>query len=178
MSRVLVHLPRVLQTSWAAPILRCYDEAGRLLRQQPTPPLGRRNQRTSHKTRGPGLLLLPPSSSGAGVCNFTLQRQTAGQEENVWPTLAFVLISLSNVQTLLPLGYLKWCVVEIRSLSSSFSSPDTPSQLDKWRRRSGLQDTTRQREEGGAAEMEQMFVWLLICGLIRARRRQLELMAC
>lgn len=66
-----------------------------------------KNQRTSHKSLGPARSSYPRSS--AEVCNFTLQRQTTGQKENVWPTLAFVLISLSNVQTLLPLGYLKWC---------------------------------------------------------------------
>lgn len=53
------------------------------------------------------------------MCNFTLQRQTDGQKENVWPTLAFVLISLSNVQTLLPLGYLKWCGEDSQPVLSS-----------------------------------------------------------
>lgn len=53
------------------------------------------------------------------MCNFTLRRQTDDQKENVWPTLAFVLISLSNVQTLLPLGYLKWCGEDSQPLLAS-----------------------------------------------------------
>lgn len=40
----------------------------------------------------------------------------------------------------------------------------------------GIKDGVRQK--GKAMEMEQMFVWLLICGLIRVLHRQLELMAC
>lgn len=93
----------------------------------------------------------------------------AGQKENVWPTLAFVLIFLSNVQTLLPLGYLKWCGEDSQPLLS------IPRQTHH-------QNTTSGRDQaggwGGGVEMQQMFVWLLICGLIRVLQRQLELMAC
>lgn len=102
--------------------LRCYDEAGWLLRHRPTPLS--ELEISGHLIRLWALPAAPPSPpppprSSAEVCNFTLQRQTAGQEENVWPTLAFVLISLSNVQTLLPLGYLKWCGEDSQPLLSS-----------------------------------------------------------
>lgn len=110
--------------------------------------LSNRNQWTSHRSLGPARLLFPslppPPNSSAEVCNFTLQRQTAGQKENVWPTLAFVLISLSNVQTLLPLGYLKWCGEDSQPLLSSPCQTHHQNKTSSGDR-AEVQDTARQR---------------------------------
>lgn len=68
-------------------------------------------------------------------------------------------------------------VVKNPGLSPLFSMPDT--QTSKHDERYGQSGDKRQSEAGGKAmEMEQMFVRLLICGLIRVLHRQLELMAC
>lgn len=68
-------------------------------------------------------------------------------------------------------------VVKIRSLSSLLLARHA---IKTRQAAAGTEHGVKKERGGGgrAMEMEQMFVWPLICGVIRVLHRQLELMAC
>lgn len=183
LSRRLKYLLRILQTSQTAPMLKWSDGAGCVLGLRPTRLLGGGNQRTSHQSRGPGHA--STALSWSEQFHTPTSNSRSEGERRTQPDIC-PHFSLKCANTVTPRVILSG-VVRIRSLFSFLQQThhqNTTSVGDGvgwgwgWGGGGdGGEDGARWRG-GKAMETEQMFVWLLICSLIRELHRQLELMAC